>query len=310
MKEGQWVKKGDPIAKLDGRDQKRNYGESEAALDSMQAELDLLRGGPKDAEIAKAEQEVQAAKTSVDHSKKQLNRQEELFNNKAVSEKDYDEAVKNYDLDEERLKIAEKNLELVQSGAQDEEIRSLEAKLRFTEVEVAFNEKDLELINMTSPAEGKIITAFPDQSVGQYLNKGDLFAVVENSSRLIVEIKLAEEDISHVQVGSDVIMKMWSEPRKKYKSTVVAVAPVAYEKSRGRIIRSLSAQEWLVEREEPLKKEGQVVRVLAELENQDGHFKTDMTGIAKIKSGTRPVYAVFFRWLMRFVQVEVWSWIP
>jgi hypothetical protein len=35
-----------------------------------------------------------------------------------------------------------------------------------------------------------------------------------------------------------------------------------------------------------------------------------MTGYAKIESKERPVVVAFTRWLMRFLFVEVWSWIP
>ena len=310
VQEGQLVKKGDPIARLSGRQQERQLEESKATYEYVKAQLDLLRGGPKVEQIAKAEQEVGAARKSLEHSIKELERQEEMFKNKAVSEKEYDAAVRARDMDNEKLKIAIKNLELVSSGAQDEEIRSLEAQLRLTEVEVSFNEKDLELTTLLSPADGRVITAFPGQSVGQYLEKGELFAIVEDSSRFIVDIELAEQDISHIRIGAPVVIKMWADPQKKFSSTVIAVAPVAYEKSKGRVIRSLTAKESLIEREETLMKEGKVVRVLAELPNTGERLKTDMTGYAKITCETRPVYAVFFRWLTRFVQVEVWSWIP
>ena len=126
---------------------------------------------------------------------------------------------------------------------------------------------------MLSPADGKIITAYPDLAVGQFFAKGDLFAIVEDSSRLIADIKLAEKYISNVKVGADVNLKMWADPSKKYTTKVLSVSPVAYEQSRGRIIRSLTEREWLSENEQIFKRRGQVVRVLAELPNNEDNIK-------------------------------------
>ncbi len=308
--QGQVVKAGEPVARLDSRDQLRRLQEAQATYDNIKAQLDLLKAGPKPEEIARAEAEVEAARTSLRHSEKLLKRQEEMYRNKAVSEKDYDEALKIRDMDRARLKIALRNLDLVRSGAREDEIQAMEAQLRAAEVEVTFSRKDLESTTLVSPIDGRIISSFPVQEEGQYLEKGDLFAVVEDASRLLVDIQLPEADISHVREGADVVLKTWAEPGRKYTTTVLAVAPVAYSKEKGRIVRALSNREWLVETEQSLVREGKVVTVLAELDNGEAHLKTDMTGYAKIVTETRPVYAVFFRWLDRFVRVEVWSWIP
>ncbi len=308
--QGQMVRAGEPVARLDRRDQERRLREAQATYDNIKAQLDLLKAGPKPEEIARAQAEVDAARTSLRHSEKLLKRQEEMYRNKAVSEKDYDEALKVRDMDRARLQVALKNLDLVKSGPREDEIRSMEAQLRAAEVDVTFSRKDLESTTLVSPIDGRIISSFPVQEEGQYLEKGDLFAVVEDANRLLVDIQLPEEDISHVRQGADVILKTWAEPGRKYTSTVLAIAPVAYDKEKGRIVRALSNREWLVETEQSLVREGKVVTVLAELDNQDAHLKSDMTGYAKIVADTRPVYAVFFRWLDRFVRVEVWSWIP
>ncbi len=308
--QGQLVRAGEPVARLDNRDQLRRLQEAQATYDNISAQLDLLKAGPKPEEIARAEAEVDAARTSLRHSEKLLRRQEEMYRNKAVSEKDYDEALKIRDMDRANLKVAIKNLELVKSGARPDEIKAMEAQLRAAEAELRFSRKDLESTTLVSPIDGRIISAFPVQEEGQYLDKGDLFAVVEDASRLLVDIQLPEADIVHVRKGADVVLKTWAEPGREYRTSVLAIAPAAYSKEKGRIVRALSNREWLIERGQPLVREGKVVTVLAELENRDAHLKTDMTGYAKIVGKTRPVYAVFFRWLDRFIRVEVWSWIP
>ena len=89
----------------------------------------------------------------------------------------------------------------------------------------------------------------------------------------------------------------------------MSIAPVAYEKSRKRVERTLTETELIIEKNEIIREQGKVVRVLSELSNADGLLKTDMTGYAKIECEKKPVGIAFTRWLVRFITVEVWSWI-
>lgn len=310
VKEGQDVKKGDPVAVLVGRDQKKRVEEVQASLDQVNARLQLLKEGSKPEEIAKAEQEVATAAKSLEYSQLEANRSEQMFRNNAVSEKDYEYALKQRDLDQEGLKLAEKSLELVKSGARDEAIEALEAEARLLEVNLVHAKEDLQLTTILSLADGKIITPYISQTIGQYFSVGDLFAVVENTDCVIAEIEVFEEDIGEVQIGASTKLRTWAFPNTLFEGKVMSIAPVAYEKSKGRLDRALSEREWRIEQKEILRKEGKVIRVLSDLQNTNGMLKTDMTGYAKIECARRSLGIAFTRWLVRFIFVEVWSWIP
>jgi putative peptide zinc metalloprotease protein len=55
---------------------------------------------------------------------------------------------------------------------------------------------------------------------------------------------------------------------------------------------------------------GTYAAVIATFQNEDGSLKTGMTGEAKIDGPTIPVWRAFTQSIQRFVQVEVWSWVP
>jgi hypothetical protein len=137
-----------------------------------------------------------------------------------------------------------------------------------------------------------------------------MFAVVEDARKIIAEINVPEEDVGEVEIGASVTLRAWGYPSEAFKGKVVAIAPVAYEKSMERIERTLSEREQLYGRTQTFREEGKVVRVLSELPNEDGFLKTDMTGYAKIDGNNMPVIVAFTRWLVRFIMIEVWSWIP
>jgi multidrug resistance efflux pump len=308
--EGERVEKGDPLVKLTGRDQRKRVESTKAALDETQARLDLLRKGPKPEAIARAEQEVQTAAKSLKYSTMQADRYAKLVKDNAASVQSYENALKIRDLDQERLELAKRNLELVKSGAREEEIEALEAEVRRLQVELSHAEEDLKYTVLNSPIDGRIITPNLSQKVGQILLEGDMFAVVENAQKVVAEIQVPEEDVGEVRIGSTVTLKAWGYPTKAFKGKVVAIAPVAYEKSSERVERTLSEREWIYGRIQTIKEEGHVVRVLSKLPNEDGFLKTDMTGYAKIDCENKPVIVAFTRWLVRFIMVEVWSWIP
>ena len=311
VQEGDWVKEGQALAIFLGRDQERRVEELKAALDEARARLKLLEGGARKEEIARAEQAVKSAETAYEYSQRDAVRAEKMYKDKAISEQDYDNALRRRDVDHEELILAQKNLELVKSGARDAEIEALEAEIRRLEVDYVHAQDDVKLTTLVSPIEGRVITPDLREKVGQRLQEGDLFAVVEDARTIIAEIELPQEDISEVIIGAPVKLKLWAYPDRVIKASVSTIAPVAYERSRGRVEqRALTEREMLYERERPAREQGKVVRVLTEIANEDNGLRTDMTGYAKIASGRKTLASAFFGWVARFFRVEVWSWIP
>ena len=310
VKEGQWIQQGQVLAKLTGREQRKKVDELEATIDKLQANLTLLQKGAKPEEIAKARQEVKAAETSYSYSRTQAQRSEKMFKEKAITEQDYENALKVRDMDRERLELAKRNLELVESGFRDEQVRAIEAEIRAYEVELKHAKENLQLIYLISPIDGRVITPGLSEKVGQYINTGELFAVVEDARTLIVEIALPDEYLGEIQAGAAVKLRTWAYPTTVFKGRVTQIAPVAFERSRGKIERAYSDREWLIEQDQTIREKGRVIRVLCELDNSDELLKTDMTGYGKIECRWRPVGIAFTQWFTRFLFVEVWSWIP
>ena len=272
--------------------------------------LALRSKGGKPEEIAKAEQEMGTAAKALEYSEQEAKRYKNMFKRKAVPETEYQYAAMRRDLDRERLELAKKNLALVKSGAQDEEIEAMEAKIRRLNVERNHAEDDLFFTTLVSPIDGRIINPYLSQKIGQRLETGELFAVVENTSTYIAEIEVPEEDIKEVKIGSAVKLRTWSHPNVTIRASTMAIAPVAYEKSWRKLVRTLSERESYIGQKELLRDKGKVIRVLSEFPNDGGMIRSDMTGYAKIECEKKPVIVAFTRWLMRFVFVEIWSWIP
>ena len=308
VEEGQWVKKGQTLAFLLDKDYLARLESSRELLNANLEKLAWMRIGPKPQEVAKAEQEIKLAAKALEYSTVEADRNTQMYREKAVSNKDYMDALKARDEDRERMVLAEKNLDVVKNPYRPEEIRAQEAEVRRLEAEVALAEKNLQLTAILSPMEGRLITAEPLQKVGQYLDVGDLLGVVEDARTIIAEIEVSENDIQEVKPGGKVKIRTWAYPHKTFHGKVIGTAPVTYDESRKRVMRVLTEKEFRTMQVVP--EQGRVIRVLSEFPNLHGLLRTDMTGYAKIEGTWMPVGVAFFRWLVRLVMVEIWSWIP
>lgn len=302
VRENDWVTEGQSLARIEPREYEKNLQATQEQLAVADAQLRLLRAGPKPEEVQKAEQEVQKAERDVreaevrlSFSRSRADRYATLYEEEAVSRQDYENALRERDVDREELEVRKKtsdvakaHLALVKSGARPEEIEAKEAEVRRLQTLVADYEEELRLTVLRSPAEGQVVTPYIDQKVGQYLEKGDLFATIVDARTVQIEVLVPEEEAPYVQQGARLKVVSWAFPDTMFVGTVLSVAPVA-QKSDGGIT---------------------AVRVLAEIPNPHSMLKADMTGYAKSSTEGKPVWDVLLRRVIRWFQVEFWYWLP
>jgi HlyD family secretion protein len=159
VKEGDWVKKGDTIARLDSaqlqqqllRDQaavinsESSYQQlqttieyQKATLESdiavkraeqneAQAKLDELLAGSRTQEIQQAQAGVADAKAQNDQARQDWDRAQTLYKNEDISRAQYDQARARFDSTSALLRQSQEKLALVQEGPRKEEIEGARA---------------------------------------------------------------------------------------------------------------------------------------------------------------------------------------
>jgi multidrug efflux pump subunit AcrA (membrane-fusion protein) len=121
------------------------------------------------------------------------------------------------------------------------------------------------------------------EKVGQYFREGDLICVIEESTSLQVEISLAEQDMTRVQVGQEVALKVRVLPCATFPAQVRRIAPSA------------------------VRTEGQSnVTVHCTLPAPAAELRPDMTGYARIYTGRRTIGAIVLDRFLRLVRTEFW----
>lgn len=285
--EGQRLAAGQAIVRIDDTAQRARVAAVEAQLASLEADLALTRKGAKSEEIEVARQRVATARATHNVADAAFKRVSKAYRTKSVTAQDYDRARGAADVAREELTEAQRSLDLVSSPAQQERVQSLEADLRRVQADLDLAKEELQATRINAPIAGSLVAPRLMFSRGDYLERGELVATVEDTSELLAEIRLPETSVGGVEEGAEVSAKFWAYPGRSFEGVVRAVAPNAEDGTYGR-----------------------VVRVQVVMRDPEGILKPGLTGNAKVSAGWKPVAVVFTRALVRFFMVELWSWIP
>lgn len=287
VSEGAHVDKGQEIARLSDAAQKALVATTEAKLKRLEAELALARLGAREEEIALAEQHVKTARVRVNFANAEERRMNSAYQRKAVAIQDYERAKGTADVQQEELAEAQSNLTLVKAPTREESIAALEAEIDAEKAQLEYARQQLEYTRIRAPIAGTVVSDELMFAIGQYYEVGGLIATIEETGTLMAEVKLPESSVGSIEAGTSAAVKVWAFPGTTFRGTVTAIAPNAEQGEYGKI-----------------------VRVLMTLDDPDHRLRPEMTGQAKIYSGWYPSAYVFTRAIVRFLLIEVWSWLP
>lgn len=284
---GETVKQGTVVAVLATTDHQAQVNILGAKMTEQEAVIAELKARPRPQEVELAQKALEVALEQEKYSKAKLPRMESLYKEGTISFEELDAAKREYLVD--TTQVAEKRaaLDLAKQGATKEQIDAAVAKLRSLK-----EERDLYLTKvgratLTMPIDGEILTLHLKQKINSYLERGQTFATVENIVTVKTEVEIPEADISHVKPGAKVRLRPTSYSDVELIGTVT-----------------------VVDRNVTPKSFGNVVKVIVDVPNKDNLLKTGMTGYAKIDGSTLPTWKAFTQVVIRFVNVQVWSWIP
>jgi len=239
--EGDRVKKGTLLLKLDKSDEKRNVDKAKSDLSSSTAKLKkagtalLLQKTKYKTDIKTAESEVQKTIFNLKESEDKLKRQIELFDQKVVSQESLENSQTLYEVNQQKLIQAESQLQQAKDSIHDIAMKENEIELVNTEVqraEIALDEVEerLEETEIFAPITGVIIEKLVE--VGQIIasgisnvNGGTALATIADMSRLFIIADIDETDIGSIKIGHAVTITADAFPDKKFKGLVKRIAP-------------------------------------------------------------------------------------
>lgn len=259
------------------------------------------------AEVRLAERQLEVARVTSQHSDQELVMVRKLSKG-VISELQIAKAERDADVDrimikeqaanvaakEEVARVAESQIISLLRGIPKEEIDAArhsvgaaEAALRRTGQDLAYAQARASTGRLTMPFDGYLVDSYLLQKKGAYLVQGETFATVQTHRNPLVEFTVQEYDVSDVRVGAQAQVKLMAYPDAPFQGAVVAVDPAGSKDGLG-----------------------QIFKVVVELASAPYPIKPGMSGYGKIEAGIQPMWVLVTRPILRFVLIEMWSWLP
>jgi len=281
------VKKGTVIARINATDLNSQINVLTARIAEQEAVIKDLKAKPKKEEVMVAERALDVARKREQFSRERVPRMERLYKDRAISFEEYDAARRDAEVDADEVAKRAADLALVKTGTTPEKIAAEMAKLDSLIEERTTLSGRVERTTLRMPFDGNILTLHLNERLNSVLDKGQPFATVEDTRSVTAEIQVPESEVAYVAIGAPIRAK-----------------PTAF------FDREFAGKVQTLDRNVTPKSFGNVVKVIAVIDNPKGELKTGMTGYAKIGGTLMPVWKAFSLALLRFFNIQVWSWIP
>jgi len=261
--EGQSVRRGQTLARLDPKDLRFQAAEARAAyetqrvqveaaraaLQTQQARLAQVLAGPPAEQLRQAEEQVRQARAGLEFSREQLRRSEELFAQGYVSRVQLDAARLDLTVQEARLRAAEEQLALLQREPRPEAVQI--ARAQVTEADVAhrqaasrLEQARVALLQAESMLSESAIAAPVDGVVGRRMvERGQAVTTATPLFRLIdvdpavIAVPVIERDLSRIRVGIAVSVRTEALPEASFLGRIASISPILSTTTRTAEIR-------------------------------------------------------------------------
>jgi len=307
--EGDYVREGQPIARLIDIDTRAALEKTEAQLVEADAKLRMQVAGPTANEIDVAKATVTKAEDNFKYAQIRLAMAKKVFDENLLSRKEYEDVAALESTARNDLAVARDQLKLLVSGTRPEDIEATRAQIEQFKADQRHLGEQRRMLTVYSPSTGIVATPTLQlkQLTHQLVKKGDLVAKIFDLRTVTAQIAVDEKDIADVQVNQKVLLRARAFPDEVFYGTVNFVSTSVL----GGTGTSGSGGEAAPPPVASLNSSSNTKRTILVTTQIDNHsllLKPEMTGQAKILCGQRRTLDLLTRRIAHTVKVEFWSW--
>jgi len=207
VKEGEQVKKGDLLAKIDPEIYVSQFDQSEAALNTQKANLANSR-----ARLAQMKAQFENARLTYD-------RQDKLFKQNVISKADFDQAKSTFQVAQAQVSAAE------------EDINASEFMVKSSEAALKRSKEDLTRTAIFSPNDGTVskLGVLKGERVtgASQFSSGTEIMRIANLNEMEAQVLVNENDIVRVSMGDTALIEVDAYLNRKFKGVVTEIATSA-----------------------------------------------------------------------------------
>jgi HlyD family secretion protein len=218
VKEGQPVKKGQLLARLDDAEASSQATRALAQVRAAQAEISAVQSGGNREEVLTLESQLVKARAQRDTVQRNLDAVQRLQRNGAASPGELKQA-------QDQVGAAEADLKLLQQKQGDRysapEIARVQAQRDEAQSAYAAAENILRQLNIRAPFDG-IVYSLPVHQ-GAYVNPGDLVLQEANLSKVLVRAFVDEPDVGRLSSGQPIELTWDAVPGRTWQGAVTSI---------------------------------------------------------------------------------------
>ena len=285
VKEGDRVRKGQLLAKLENVQPTADVNMQKAVINSAEADSAASEAGLKaaDENIRTLEAGIEKDKADLDRMKADFDRSQLLYNEHLLAKQDFD--MKKFTYQAQVATVHESEMRLVQARAQREQqaatLASFQRRIAQNKAGlVRFNDL-LDKHNSYAPLDG-VVTNLPVRTgetvvPGIQNSAASTIMTIADMSLITAEVKVDETDIVNVRLDQVADITIDAIPNKVFKGHVTEIGNTAILRSTG-VAASQSATS---------SQEAKDFKVVVALENPPDEIRPGLSCTAKITTATR-----------------------
>ncbi len=227
VNEGDSIKKGRAIARLENSDIRAKLKEAEAELIVAKSKLKEVASGSREEEIKRSDAVLEGAIANMETAKKEFERYEKLLKEGVVTKSASDEKERALKVAASNVKEAEEEKRLLEKGARQETLQLYEDSVKRAGAAVLYYKSILEKTFIASPLSGKVIRKYLEK--GEMVSKDNqpLLVAVADVEKIRLNAEVDETDIGRVRIGDAVDIQSAAYPEKVFRGAVSEIADYA-----------------------------------------------------------------------------------
>ena len=220
--EGEEVRAGAIVARLESADLERNVALQEAEVAKARALLAELTAGYRPEEIAQAEAALVQARAELARAESEWNRDREMVANDLISAREAETSKAAYEVSRGRTDEARERLAMLRKGYRSEQIEQARAQLKVAEEALAQARINLGYALLTAPMDGMVLSK--NVEPGEYVAAGTPVVTIGQLDPLWLRAYIAETDLGRVKLGQAARVTTDTYPGREYRGTVTFIA--------------------------------------------------------------------------------------
>jgi HlyD family secretion protein len=225
VREGQLIKAGQLVARLDDKDLRLEIAGREAQAAAARAVLAELKSGSRPEEIAQAQAVLERARAEGARARIEFDRQKRLFEREVISSREFEQAKTAHETALAREREAKEFSNLVGKGPRAEKIDQARSNLDQAGQALEAAKTRLTYAELLSPISGTVLSE--NVQAGEFVSPGTAVVTVGDLSLVYLRAYINETDLGKVKVGQTVKITTDSFPGKNYEGKITYIAPQA-----------------------------------------------------------------------------------